>query len=221
MPDGSDGNKLSLYLRTKIRIGPIAVIPQPAEIQMKRIDLAMEANEAQELQEHAEHGAHESTLRPVAFSMSALAVLVAVITVLGHRATTDVILYQNQATDTWNQYQAHKIRLYNTTLIQDLLTVTAVSDKAAAEKLSKGYSDHVKKWDAELDAEQKQAEGLQQKVEQAEAREDRFDLAEALLEIGLVITSVTLLTHSRIYWYMGLIFSVLGVAASLSAFLLK
>ena len=59
----------------------------------------MEANEAQELQEHAEHGAHESTLRPVAFTMSVLAVLVAVTTVLGHRTHTEVVLDQNKATD--------------------------------------------------------------------------------------------------------------------------
>ena len=35
----------------------------------------MEANEAGELQEHAEHGAHEPSMRPVAFTMSVLAVL--------------------------------------------------------------------------------------------------------------------------------------------------
>ena len=34
----------------------------------------MEANEAQELQENAEHGSKESSLRPVAFTMSVLAV---------------------------------------------------------------------------------------------------------------------------------------------------
>jgi hypothetical protein len=62
----------------------------------------------------------------------------------------------------------------------------------------------------DLKEEQDQAEALQAKVEQAEARADRFDLAEALLEIGLVITSVTLLTRSRIYWYLGLGFSLLG-----------
>ena len=58
-------------------------------------------------------------------------------------------------------------------------------------------------------------------MEQAEAHADRFDLAEALLEIGLVITSVTLLTRSRIYWYLGLVFSVLGIVSAASAFLLK
>ena len=52
----------------------------------------MEANEAQELQEHAEHGAHESSMRPIAFTMSVLAVLVAVASVLGHRAHTEAIL---------------------------------------------------------------------------------------------------------------------------------
>ena len=69
----------------------------------------MEAHEAQELQEHAEHGAHESALRPVAFTMSLLAVMVAVTTVLGHRTHTEAVLYQNKATDQWNLYQAKKI----------------------------------------------------------------------------------------------------------------
>ena len=46
-------------------------------------------------------------------------------------------------------------------------------------------------------------------------------MAEALLEIGLVITSVTLLTRNRIYWYLGLGFSALGVGLVASAFLIK
>ena len=83
----------------------------------------------------------------------------------------------------------------------------------------KATADHQKKWNEEINEEQEQAEGLQQKVEQAEAHENRFDLAEALLEIGLVITSVTLLTHSRIYWYLGIVFSVLGAVSVASAFL--
>ena len=181
----------------------------------------MEANEAQELQEHAEHGASESSLRPVAFTMSVLAVLVAVTTVLGHRTHTQAILFQNQATDQWNEYQAHNIRSYDTSLMENLLHVTTISDKAAAAKIASDYAEHEKKWAEEKKQEQDQAEALVAKVEQAEARADRFDLGEALLEIGLVITSVTLLTRSRIYWYLGLVFSVLGIASVASAFLLK
>ena len=58
-------------------------------------------------------------------------------------------------------------------------------------------------------------------MEEAEARADRFDLAEALLEIGLVITSVTLLTRNRLYWYFGMVFSLAGILSALSVLTLK
>jgi hypothetical protein len=181
----------------------------------------MEANETQELQEHAEHGAHESSLRPVAFTMSVLAVLVAVTTVLGHRTHTEAVLDQNKATDQWNFYQAKKIRSNDTALAADLLGVVTIADKAAAAKISKAYADHQSKWNDDLKEEQDKAEGLEKKVEQAEARADRFDLSEALLEIGLVITSVTLLTRSRIYWYLGMVFALGGIVSAISVTLLK
>ena len=181
----------------------------------------MEANEAHELQEHAEHGSHEESLRPVAFTMAVLAVLVAIATVLGHRTHTEAVLEQNRATDQWNYYQAHKIRANDTELAADLLGVVALNNKDDAAKLAKTYADHEKKWADDLKDEQDQAEATEKKVENAEARADRYDLAEALLEIGLVITSVTLLTRSRIYWYLGLVFSLSGIASALSALLVK
>jgi hypothetical protein len=181
----------------------------------------MEANEAQELQEHAEHGSHESALRPVAFTMSLLAVLVAVTTVLGHRTHTEAVLFQAKASDTWNEYQAKKNRAYDTALVTDLLNVVAISDKDKAQKIAKGYSDHQGKWADDLETEKKQAEAYEDEVKMAERKGVRFDLAEALLEIGLVITSVTLLTRSRIYWYLGMVFSIGGIASAISVLLLK
>jgi hypothetical protein len=180
----------------------------------------MEANEAHELREHAEH-AQEESLRPVAFTMSVLAVLVAVTTVLGHRTHTEAVLQQNKATDQWNEYQAKKIRSYNTGLTADLLSVIAVADKDKEEKIAKVYADHQAKWNEDLKQEQEKAEALEKKVEQAEVRATRFDLSEALLEIGLVITSVTLLTRRRIYWYLGLTFAAAGILAAVSVALLK
>lgn len=181
----------------------------------------MEANEAHELQEHAEHGSHDGALRPVAFTMSVLAVLVAVTTVLGHRTHTEAVLFQNKATDQWNEYQAKKIRSYNTQLESDLLSVVTIADKEVAAKIAKSYAGHQEKWNDELKEEQEKAEALEKKVEEAEARANRFDLAEALLEIGLVITSVTLLTRNRLYWYFGMVFSLAGILSALSVLTLK
>ena len=181
----------------------------------------MEANEAQELQEHAEHAAHSSSMRAVAFTMSLLAVLVAVVTVVGHRTHTEAVLNQAKASDTWNEYQAKKNRAYDTQLVTDLLNVVTVDDKDGAKKIAKGYADHQAKWADDLEKEKKVAEGFEEEVKLAEHKADYFDFGEALLEIGLVISSVTLLTKSRIYWYLGLGFSVIGVVATVMGLLLK
>jgi hypothetical protein len=195
----------------------------------------MEPNEVRELQEHAEHVKHEDTLRPVALTMTVLAVVVAVVTVLGHRTHTEAIIAQtraaveqNRAADMWAFYQAKKIRANDTELTGNLLEVLGVADKHGAEKLQKSYADHQKKWEEDLKEEEKQAREKEDKVKEyeqevsvAEAHANRFDLGEALLEIGLVITSVTLLTKKRAYWYLGLAFSVVGLASAASVLLLR
>jgi response regulator RpfG family c-di-GMP phosphodiesterase len=181
----------------------------------------MEANEAHELQEHAEHGAHDSGLRPVALTMTVLAVLVAVTTVLGHRTHTEAVLNQAKASDSWNEYQAKKIRASDTALMTDLLGVVTVTDQKVAAKLVKSYADHQAKWAEDLEGLKKQAEAFEEEVRLAERRADYYDLGEALLEIGLVITSVTLLTKRRAYWYAGMVASAIGVAAVVMGMLLK
>jgi Domain of unknown function (DUF4337) len=181
----------------------------------------MEANESHELQEHAEHGSQDSSMRPVAFTMAVLAAIVAITTVLGHRTHTEAVLTQNKATDQWNLYQAKKIRSYDTGLFSDLLRVVTTADKDTAQKTLKAYADHQAKWNDDLKEEQEKAEALQKNVEMAEGRANRFDLGETLLEIGLVITSITLLTRSRIYWYFGLAFALAGILAAGSAYLVR
>jgi hypothetical protein len=181
----------------------------------------MEANEAQELQEQAENAEHASSLRPVAFTMSLLAVLVAVTTVVGHRTHTEAVLKQAKASDTWNEYQSKKNRAYDTALVTDLLSVVTIADKDAAQKIVKGYADHKEKWADDLKEEENEARALEAEVKGAEVRANFFDFGEALLEIGLVVSSVTLLTRSRIYWYLGIGASIIGVASVIWGLLIR
>ena len=180
----------------------------------------MEANEASELKEQAEKGG-ESALRPVAFTMSVLAVLVAVTTVLGHRAETRAVLKRGDATDIWNEYQAKKNRAYDTHLSTELLSVLTLADKDRAAKDVKDWSGHQEKWADDFKDEQKEALALEGDVKLAEDKAKYFDLAETLLEIGLVVSSVTLLTRSRIYWYLGMGASAVGVASVVWGLLIK
>jgi hypothetical protein len=179
----------------------------------------MEANEAQELQEQQEE-ALQKNMKPVSFTMAVLAVLVAIVTVLGHRTHTEAVLRQAKASDQWNLYQAKKIRQNDTELAADLLSALQLRDPAAGKKLADGYAAHQQKWAEDLKEEQQEAQALEAEVKLAERRADRFDLGEALLEIGLVVSSITLLTRLRTYWYLGIGFGVAGVIVAGLAFVL-
>jgi hypothetical protein len=180
----------------------------------------MEPNEVSELKEHAEQGG-ESAMRPVAFTMSVVAVLVAVTTVLGHRAETRAVLTRAEASDTWNEYQAKKNRAYNTYLSTEVLGTLTLADKDRAAKDIKEWSGHQDKWAEDFKEEQKEALALEGGVKLAEDKAKFFDLAETLLEIGLVVSSVTLLTRSRIYWYLGICASIVGVSSVVWGLLIK
>jgi len=183
----------------------------------------MEANEVGELKEQMEKGG-ESALRPVAFFMSVIAVLVAVTTVLGHRTHTDAVLNQAKASDKWNEYQAVKIRSSDLLAIQNLLSLFTLTDKdkiSKADKDAADDADHQKKWAEDLPSLKKEAEEFEAEVSLAEHRADYYDLGEALLEIGLVVSSVTLLTRTKIYWYLGIVASLAGVIAVSLGFVLK
>lgn len=180
------------------------------------------AEQAKELQEAAEHGSHESSLAPVSLTMAILAVLVAGIAVLGHRAHTEEIILQNKVTDQWSYYQAKNIRRQNLELFTDLLTISEFRDqhKQTVEKLKQKYQDTAAKYakdQKEIDAE---ARKLEKEVDLERRRADRFDLGESFLEIGLVITSITLLTRKRLFWGMGILASVIGVVIAAFGFFL-
>ena len=181
----------------------------------------MDLNESNELQEHQEHAAHDKSMRPVALLMAILAVLVAVTTLLGQRASTEAVLSQAHASDQWAEYQAKHIRQNETKLAIDLLDTLPVKNEAAAAQLKAKYQQHSATWAEELKATSDEARHHEAEGQLAERRLDRFDLGEALLEVGLVITSITLLTRRSMYALLGGVFAALGVLSAFSAMLLR
>ena len=168
-------------------------------------------NEMSELQEAAEHRREHSDLAPVSLTMSILAVLVAVAALLSHRAHTEEVLLQNKATDQWAYYQAKNIRRHTMDQMDELLRVIPVKDAAAAEALLKKNEAAIEKSSGEQEKIQEEAKALENDVGLFEHRANRYDLGETLLEVGLVICSITLLTKRRGYWIAGVVFGIAGV----------
>ena len=93
------------------------------------------SEELNELHEHAEHAREHPDLAPVTLTMAVLAVLVATVSLLGHRTHTEEIILQNKVTDQWGYYQAKNIRRHTDELFADLTSVVAAKDAGSAAKL--------------------------------------------------------------------------------------
>lgn len=177
--------------------------------------------EFQELHENAEEAAHQSNLAPVTITMAILAVLVSAVSLLGHRAHTEELLHQTEATDQWAEYQAKDIRRHTYELFLDELSVFTLQNSEAIEKVKDKYSKEIDRYrdqQKDLEAEARKAESY---VKREGHRADRFDLGEVMLEAALVICSITLLTRKRIFWLLGLLLGILGVGIASAGFLIQ
>jgi Domain of unknown function (DUF4337) len=177
-------------------------------------------DELQELHENAEHAHHRPDLAPVSLTMAILAVLVAVATLLGHRAHTEEVVLQAKASDQWAYYQAKNIRQRQDELFSDFSAAAASKDAAAMDKFHTNAAQEADRYKHEKSEIQDEARKLESEVALERNRADRYDLAEVFLEIGLVITSITLLSGRRIFWHVGLLFSAVGAVLAFTAALI-
>jgi hypothetical protein len=150
-------------------------------------------------------------MAPVSLTMAVLAVVVAVVALLGHRAHTEEVVLQAKSSDQWAYYQAKNIRRHTDELFTDLTSVTPTTDAAALGKLREKYSGEAERYKNEQKEIEDKANEMEKEVGTERRRADRFDLAEVFLEIALVITSITLLSGRRIFWSTGIVLAVVGL----------
>lgn len=178
----------------------------------------MGSEELTELREHAEHAKEDRRMAPVSLTMAVLAVLVAVVSLLGHRAHTEEVVLQAKSSDQWAYYQAKNIRRHTDELFTDLSSIVPITDTAMLDKLRDKYSQEASRYKDEQKAIEDQARELEAEVATERNRADRFDLAEVFLEVGLVISSITLLSGRRFFWLLGLALAVIGILITATAF---
>lgn len=180
----------------------------------------MEPTEIQEFSNHLkEAGGSGESLTKISLAISVLAVLVAMVTVLGHRSHTEALLSQARAADQWNLYQAKKIRVDQTSVAIDLLTLQPAGSGDAVARKVQEYKAHLEKWNGDLAEEQLKAREFESEVTLAERHASRYDLGEALLQIAVVLCSITLFTRRRLYFFLGLSLGLGGLLIAASALL--
>jgi len=175
-----------------------------------------------ELPEH-HNGGHENNplVLPVSVTISILAVLVAVVTLLGHRAHTEELSRETQAASRWTQFQAKSIRQHEAENTSDVVNLVAGLDKEKGEALRKKYEKQLEHYESDKEDVSEQAKELEAERDLAARKADRFDGGEALLEIGLVICSITLLAKKKAFWFAGMLIGAAGVVLAATGLFMR
>ena len=177
-------------------------------------------DELSELHENAEHGRENKSLAPISVTMAILAVCVAVVSLLGHRAHTEEVLFQARASDQWSYYQAKNIRRHNYEMALDMLLLVEFKDKTEADKVRAKYTGEAERYNKEQAEIEDAAKDLEKESAFEQRRANRFDLGEVFLEIALVISSLALLSRKLVFWYLGIVSGIAGLVVAVTGYLL-
>jgi hypothetical protein len=167
-----------------------------------------------ELREHTEN----RFSRRVALVTAVYAVVLAIAALGGNHAMKEMLLSQQQASDQWAFYQAKVIRehLYRGQKLRleaDLAERDGAIKPAAREKLEGllgRLGEEEKRYAAEKTDIEKTAQRLEHQRDRFAARDPYFLLAEAFLQIAIVMSSVSILARSPAIFSFSLVLAVLG-----------
>jgi len=169
------------------------------------------ALDAHEHTEHAEHAAYvrDPFISRVSITVAILAVMAATAgsleTVEGSRAITqssEAVLAQDKATDSWNEYQADSLKRH-------MYEIASAAGGPKTEEYRKDINDEResqnKAREKAKDAEQERDASLRNSA----LHEDRHHWltgAATLVEIGIALSTVAIITARRPFWFaaMGL-----------------
>jgi cell division protein FtsB len=102
----------------------------------------------------------------------------------------------------------------------DLLGLIEFKNQEQADKVRAKYQSEAERYTKEQAEIEEQAKELESESALEQRRANRFDLGEVFLEIGLVISSLALLSRKQIFWFLGIVSGVAGVAVAVTGALL-
>ena len=188
----------------------------------------MRAVETREVLEHVENAKetterHENHGRRAAVVVSIMAALLAIASLAGNRASTEAILAQAKASDTYNEYQANSLKRHVNLddAAQLRIIASGTPNEANAEKqaasLEKAVAD---KYQPNQDRLLPAAQDLEHERDTAEARHRGFQIAEAAFQLAIVLSSISIVARAVWLLWAGGGLGVVGLLLTGNSFLL-
>ena len=166
--------------------------------------------------------------RRVALTTAIYAVVLAITSLGGNNAMKEMLLAAQQSSDQWAFYQAKVIRehLYRSQKMRLEIDLIERSDrmkpevKEKLEALLKKLRDEEARYGVEKKEIEREAKKLEHERDVNRSKDPYFDYAEVLLQIAIVMASVSILSASRAVFVFSMVSAFLGAIFCLNGFLM-
>jgi len=166
-----------------------------------------------EMEAHHGHEHHadpnDSFGKIIGIQTALLAMFLSIFTILAHQTTTEAIILVNDSSNQWSHYQAKRIREYQVGLNEELLKLMAPNSAEVAKTIT-SYDQQQSKYKKELEDIKSDADKTEQEGKLVHHKTGFFELAEALLEISMILSSLYFLSHKKLFPILGLLLGVSG-----------
>jgi len=165
--------------------------------------------------EELEERGRDSMGQKVGVMAATLAVCLAVVTILSHRAHTTAVVTRTEANDQWSFYQSKRIKFHSLELGVEMLRLLGEGKPGVKETLKRFESDKDKE---EKDGEEIQAEAKakEHETDHIEQKALRYDIGEGMLEIGVVLSSLYFIARRKLFPLVALLFGIGGVVTAVT-----
>src|SRR6266404_8729492 len=153
----------------------------------------------EEIHHHAEHGG-PPWISWVALSTAILAALAAIAGLLSGKHANEAMMSQIQASDQWGYYQAKSIKA----AILEAKTTLASEETARDKEKAAQYRDE--QTEIKGEAEHKEAEARSNFH-----KHEVFARSVTMFQIAIAIAAISALTKKRRYWFVSLVFGLVGI----------
>ncbi|MBV8850187.1 MAG: DUF4337 domain-containing protein [Methylobacteriaceae bacterium] len=180
-----------------------------------------------EIAHEATHdAAHSGTghAKLIGLLISILALFLAVSEMLGKSAQTHGLTLNIQASDTWNFYQAKTIRQ---TVLRAALDGAKAGNTAPSPEAQKQYStwqSNIDRWESEPDKGEgrkellAKAQDMEHHRDEALAKYHAYEVASLIIQLGIVLASVSLLSSIMAFAYGSAVLGACGLVVLIGAY---
>lgn len=162
----------------------------------------------------------------IAVAVAISASLMAIFNIKDNNIVQAMSQAQAHAIDAWSYFQAKSTKQslvenqLNQLELQRIVNAKAAPDVVAKiEAQAQAARQKVERYEEEKTQIKAQAEGFQKEYDELNVHDDQFDLAEALISLGLSILGITALTQKKPLFVFATVLSIIGVIFGLAGFL--